>query len=84
MSGELAGFRAPKNQTKPHRIPRNPEKAFDLGHKIGAQVSKDAVRQEVLTWLQAKYREPNIERGSVEGEAILTVARELAEFIKGL
>ena len=84
MAGDLIGFRGPKNQTKPHRIPRNPEKAFDLGFKRGSQVTKDDVRQEVLTYLEQQYMRPTVERGSVEGKAILELARELTEYLKTL
>lgn len=67
-------------------IPRSEVKvakrnAFSDGVEQGKQEGEDEFRNKVLAWLQAKYIGPDAPpRNSAEGKAILTLAREFAEF----
>jgi len=75
----------PRQPSKPKRIPRNPDKAFELGLKIGSQVTKDEVRNEVLTYLEKKYMADDAPaRGTTAAQAILDVARDMSEYLKTL
>lgn len=48
--------------------------------QAGVEEGQRAMRSKALTFLEQKYIGPNApERGSVEGDAILTLARELSE-----
>lgn len=72
----------PRQPSKPKRIPRNPDKAFELGLKIGGQITKDEVRIEVLTYLEQRYMAADAPaRGTVGAQAILDVARDMAEYL---
>ncbi len=71
---------------RPQRFPTNPGKNYDLGFKNGAIHGFDELRQEALGFLQEKYitADDRPERGSVEGEALLKIATELAAHIQEL
>lgn len=48
--------------------------------KAGVDEGRRAMRNKALSFLEQKYIGPNApERGSIEGDAILTLARELSE-----
>jgi len=55
---------------------------FQAGRKKGFEEGRIEARKEVLSYLEQKYMNPEIERGSVEGDAILALTRELAKFLK--
>jgi hypothetical protein len=85
MSGDITKATKPKKATKPSRIPRNPDKAFELGLKIGTQTTKDEVREEVLGYLEGKYMAADAPaRGTAGAEAILEVTRDLAQYLRSL
>src|SRR6187431_2968397 len=61
---------------------RQARTAFDNGKRVGQLEGEQRTRSLVLDFLQAKYMNKDIPRGSVEGEAILKLTRELAELLK--
>lgn len=67
---------------KPQRIPSNPQKAYELGFKNCRKQLVTELRLEVLGYLHEMYMDDDIERGSVEGEAILKVTNKLSEKLK--
>jgi len=52
--------------------------AFDHGKREGIQ----EVRNQVLTYLEEKYMDPNVVRETPLAEEILTIARELSAMMK--
>jgi hypothetical protein len=55
---------------------------FEAGKRQGLLEGEQRARSLVLNFLYEKYLDPAIERGSVEGEAILTITREVSELLK--
>ena len=48
----------------------------------GRREGKEALRKEVLDFLQREYMNPNITRGDGKASAILEVTRGLSEYLK--
>lgn len=56
--------------------------AFAGGKKAGLLIGRQEVRKQVLDYLQEKYMDPTLVRGSERGEAILEIVRELSPLMK--
>ena len=56
--------------------------AFEQGRHLGKQEGEDAVRNEVLTFLQERYLDDKVERGTPEAKAILQLAGDVAQFLR--
>lgn len=52
-------------------------------YKVGFQEGRQRGHQDVLDILETKYMSDNIERGSEMGEAILQLAKNVAEELRG-
>lgn len=50
---------------------------MEQAEKIGMQKGREELRIKINNWLQAKYDDPKIERGSIDGAAILDLVRQL-------
>lgn len=55
---------------------------FDAGKRQGELEGEQRARTMVLTFLEEKYMNKELVRGSAEAEAILKVAREIAELLR--
>lgn len=60
------------------RYRRDIDRAREEGRKDG----KEALRKEVLDFLQREYMSPKIERGDNRASAILEVTRGLSQYLK--
>lgn len=82
----LGGYKAPGGRARDrakgetgYKVSDDPQfPIYKAGYDDGASETKS----RILGRLEAKYLGDGVERGSVEGNAILTLARELSEFIK--
>ncbi len=61
------------------RILRAGDPDFQI-FQAGMKEGKLEARKEVLSYLESKYMNQDNERGSVEANAILALAKELTEF----
>jgi hypothetical protein len=74
-----------------------PNQVFVGGHKSGKtalqmqQIREEGrlegraqAREEMLSWLEKRYMNNDVERGGPVGEAILKITRELSEHFRGL
>lgn len=73
--------------TRPSDIkPLQPDALYkrdiQLAHAEGKQEGRSEVRQELISFLQKKYLDPSVERGSDGGKAILEVTRAVCEFLQ--
>lgn len=79
MPGKVSNTKLQRFVEASHTMKNDPEyPIFEAGVGEGRQVE----RKKALTFLQDKYIGPGApERGSVEGDAILKLAHELAEYL---
>lgn len=52
--------------------------------ELGVEEGKLATRMAVLGYLEEKYMDDSVERGSSEAQDLLAIARDLSQFIKDL
>lgn len=71
---------------RPKRLPQSQVKCYDLGFKNGASHGFDGLRDDVMSWLQAKYiTDPDRpDRDSPEAKYLLDLVRELQLHISDL
>lgn len=55
---------------------------FQRGLLQGVKQGEAQQTKKILDWLEAKYLDPKIKRGSEEGNAILELARELSKAVR--
>lgn len=60
------------------RLTAQLEKAFNDGKVEG----RSEARRELLGWLEKKYMDPAVQRGSTVGQAILEITREMGEYFR--
>lgn len=60
----------------------NSEKVLKETFAAGVRKGEQNMRAKALTFLEQKYKDPDVLRGSERGEAILELAKELSEALK--
>ncbi len=60
-------------------VPPQVSKVTQRTYQAGKQAGRIEMKAEALSLLQEDYMAPGVERGSVEGQAILKVAADLAK-----
>lgn len=58
------------------------QRDIDRAREQGRQEAFIQLRHESLTWLEAKYMDPKINRGDKRATAILQVTRDFAEWLR--
>ena len=60
---------------------------WDLGHAVGMREGiakgREEAMAEILQYLEDRYLDENVERGSAGGKAVLRIAHEVASIARG-
>lgn len=67
---------APTPRKKPKSVKNDPK------YKVGYEEGMLEGKKRALSYLEAKYMHPSTARGTPEAEAILTLTRELATYLR--
>jgi hypothetical protein len=82
----LGGYKAPGGRARDRAKGETGYKVSDDSqfpvYKAGYDDGASETKSRILGRLEQKYLDPDVERGSDEGNAILALAKDVSEFIK--